>query len=1158
MSNSIKKISSIGLSITTAVWLSGAAMVVAPVVMAATVAELEAQVASLLASLQLLQQQLSAAKGTAAPTTYNFTKDLTLGSKGDDVKALQQFLNASGYPVAASGPGSAGNETTTFGSLTKAALTKYQAAKGISPAAGYFGSKTRAFVASLAVAPTAPGVTPTVPAGTGLALALASDNPASGTIPKSASGVPLLKFTVSGKGTLTGLTFKRKGIGATGDFASTGFYLYEGNTRLTTGRSVNSTTHEVTFVNLALAVDGVKTLSLVADVASGATSGNIHFFELVSATGDPTPSGSLVGNAMSIGSQQVGGVVAEKTGSLSSTTVGQVGAQLSEIKLTASSTEDILIKQIAITQGGSISNSNLSNFTLKDASGNVLAKTAAVGAKDLITFVFDTAFLLEKGQNRTFRIFGDIGGSAKSGDTIKLYFDSKGDIVATGKTYGYSVDPDITALDVSSEAHSVALKGGDVTITFNGPISGDVALRGQDIEVFNFTIAAKNNVEIRNLRTHATTTGLTSGEGFNDMKVWDVSANAVITSATDVTTSTDVTYTDIINLKAGQTRTFKITVDVDADNDTNDDIRVSLLAFTASDIKNLDNNQFVATSDIVPNSVVSGNTLTVKAPSIDIQLSATPSSQTYVQGATAKSLVAFSFRATADTIKVSSLKITGSATTGTLTSGEVTNLALYDGATKVSDTKSLDSSDLTATFDNMNVLIASGQTKTLTVKGGIATDATNNDVFVVKIASTTTDLTATDSNGNTATQTGFATNSASTVSITVASVGDVTVVKAADDVDTEEGVILADGERVLAKFRFTSTNEDMTVNKLHILLASSSVSVANSDSGTVVDDVPTVKLYEGTTLVGNAGGYTVQATGASSSIAVVEGLNWVIPKDSSKTLTVKGMVAAIGQSGSGADFGSSIWTSVMAAGFEAQGATAKDTAITAAKGNEKVVYKTSPRFTSAVKGADWKLTAGTIPVLKFKIKADGPDQIAWKQIQFKVTMTQASMSAVEANPGTTVGNVGLRDITGGASTQLNIASAFSSTSTTTGEQVALGSPGGQTGYVSLLLNAERTVPAGEEKEYELSLAFTGISGTVGLSTFVTQVHRTETSKFTGTVTGVRASISTTTDAAPSFVWSDYSVAGHTDTEGPTATSTADWANGYLLKGMPSNTATLSN
>jgi peptidoglycan hydrolase-like protein with peptidoglycan-binding domain len=62
------------------------------------------------------------------------------------VKALQEFLNAHGYPVASVGAGSPGNETTRFGAATKAALIKYQKEKGITPASGYFGAKTRAAV----------------------------------------------------------------------------------------------------------------------------------------------------------------------------------------------------------------------------------------------------------------------------------------------------------------------------------------------------------------------------------------------------------------------------------------------------------------------------------------------------------------------------------------------------------------------------------------------------------------------------------------------------------------------------------------------------------------------------------------------------------------------------------------------------------------------------------------------------------------------------------------------------------------------------------------------------------------------------------------------------------------------------------------------------
>ena len=88
-------------------------------------------------------------QGTQAQS-INFIRDLALGSRGDDVKILQQFLNSRGVQVSASGPGSIGNETTYFGGATKVALAKWQAGNGISPAIGYFGPKSRASVAAMA------------------------------------------------------------------------------------------------------------------------------------------------------------------------------------------------------------------------------------------------------------------------------------------------------------------------------------------------------------------------------------------------------------------------------------------------------------------------------------------------------------------------------------------------------------------------------------------------------------------------------------------------------------------------------------------------------------------------------------------------------------------------------------------------------------------------------------------------------------------------------------------------------------------------------------------------------------------------------------------------------------------------------------------------
>lgn len=81
---------------------------------------------------------------TPTPKATVPTKNLEMGSTGEDVRLLQKYLNANGYAVAKTGPGSPGNETAKFGAATKAALIKYQAANKIAPAKGYFGPTTRA------------------------------------------------------------------------------------------------------------------------------------------------------------------------------------------------------------------------------------------------------------------------------------------------------------------------------------------------------------------------------------------------------------------------------------------------------------------------------------------------------------------------------------------------------------------------------------------------------------------------------------------------------------------------------------------------------------------------------------------------------------------------------------------------------------------------------------------------------------------------------------------------------------------------------------------------------------------------------------------------------------------------------------------------------
>ena len=56
---------------------------------------------------------------------------LKIGSKGKEVKVLQEFLNQNGFPVSSSGPGSPGKETEIFGPATDAAVKRWQTSNGL-------------------------------------------------------------------------------------------------------------------------------------------------------------------------------------------------------------------------------------------------------------------------------------------------------------------------------------------------------------------------------------------------------------------------------------------------------------------------------------------------------------------------------------------------------------------------------------------------------------------------------------------------------------------------------------------------------------------------------------------------------------------------------------------------------------------------------------------------------------------------------------------------------------------------------------------------------------------------------------------------------------------------------------------------------------------
>ena len=182
--------------ITATVALTMVAMI-APAASAITTADLQAQINALLAQLQALQGSTSTSSVPAACVGISFTRNLTVGATGSDVKCLQALLNTSASTqVSATGAGSPGMETMTFGPKTLVAVQKYQTADGITPAS-QVGPMTRAKLNGwLGGSSSSPTPTPTpVPTGAGLSVMLASNNPATGTIVDGQALAPLTALT---------------------------------------------------------------------------------------------------------------------------------------------------------------------------------------------------------------------------------------------------------------------------------------------------------------------------------------------------------------------------------------------------------------------------------------------------------------------------------------------------------------------------------------------------------------------------------------------------------------------------------------------------------------------------------------------------------------------------------------------------------------------------------------------------------------------------------------------------------------------------------------------------------------------------------------------------------------------------------------------------
>ena len=869
-----------------------------------------------------------------------------------------------------------------------------------------------------------PGSTPTPVAGN-LSVSLASDTPGATTVTTNAQGVNYLKFRLSGTGTVNTITIKRTSAGSVNDFDNV--YLYEGAKRLVDGKSLTSSTGEVTFNMGSFTVSGTRDLTVVGDLS--ATAGNVDSFQ-VTAMGLYAGSVSglpISGNNITVSGAVSGTLTQTKVGSIASPNAGAANVQLSEFKL-AADTEAASIKRMQVLQGGTVKPSDLTNLRLTTGTNSWSGTIDSAGK---IVFDMGSGFTIAKGNNAIFKIYGDVAG--KKAETVALYFESVTDILAIGDQYGFGVAVTLsTSLDDATNTHVLTLQGGILTVTFNGPTASDIGTATDDTVFLKYTMAAASNIEVKKTRlmlsldlagdgTWDNLGAASMSSGFSDLddiKIVNEDTNTVVAGPVDGssfitdlatgnpsgTSATLYQFTDTFDMSAGQTMKFKVTADLKTANtrtgtdiEANSKVAISLENYADADylgvsyLKYAGTTTALAATDIVPNANIHGATMTVKSSSLTLGLSANPADSTAVKGQQNVEAVGITFTAAnASALKVTDITLTGyslDSASGTFDAGStgdigsmVASVALYEKESGTVIATSPSANNLAATagtlvYNNLNWNIPAGQTKTLLVKANLLNLAAPTKHYFGFDIVNTTDVTAVDSSNNTVNAANEDRNGGAsiTTAVNVVDAGYLFVTEH-DDSPSKQKNSLYWGQTgvTVSQFKLRSTNEAFLVDK---------ITVDSADATDAKNNVAAVYLeYK------NEAGTTVTTSAqpldsnASTSFSFSGTNRPYVPKDSYTVVSVK--IDTIGTYAAGATSGVDFamnFDGSAAAAFEATGAgsmakvygddTTNDDTNVVVMTNKNYIYRAFPKFT-VVSIPDGS-TSGSSVIGKFDITAMG-------------------------------------------------------------------------------------------------------------------------------------------------------------------------------------------
>jgi peptidoglycan hydrolase-like protein with peptidoglycan-binding domain len=1068
----------------------------------------------------------------AAATCSTGTTTLRVGSRGDAVKCLQLALDNG---ITADG---------VFGPKTKARVMTWQASMGLT-ADGVFGAKSRAALvangsmsgnfpagcqsasgySSTTGMPCNSGPSTGLPAGcsstsgfsatTGqpcngttvnngpVAVSLASNNPAAGTLVAGQATADLAHFTFTGNGTVTGVTLQR--LGVSGDATLSNVYLFDGATRLTDAASVSNNGMVTFSVPSGLfTVNGSKTISVKSDIA-GSTQGQTVGVMLASFT---TASGSVTANL----SGNVHTIATATLATVSAGTVTPSGATLNpgagvtvwQSTLNVSQ-RDVWMKRIALRQIGSAPASAFANFKLY-VNGVQVGTATGLDAMGYVTFDMSATPVLLASGSRVVRVDADIVSGASR--TVNFSVRQAADVDFVDSSYGVNITPTGTSW-VATASTIGGTSGGSMTVEKDTTSpTQPITLGGNDVKLGTFKVTAYGEaIKIETLRASYDS----SDNTVSSLRNGKIKINGVQygSTATLLETSNGVGYTSYtVNYTVMPGTPVLIDVYADMnDNDGTDNLSNgdTFIAQLVTGSGNALKQDSLGTIN-VPSATVSANTITANSATVTLVKNGTYTNQTVaLPQPSGYKIGAWNLTGSSvEDVLITTLSFDVTpVTNATFSSADLTNLAVVikdSNGNIVASPSPLGTVSATGNSFSVNYTLAKNASATVELRATLGSTVTAADSFK-------TTLTVT----GTASVSGTAVAPAAVDGQTIISgTGSITATLDASRPDAAKNDDM--GTKTMAAFKFAAVTDSYTITDL-------TFTVADATTASMM------RLFDGATEVAS------KAVTPAAGNTTFNGLNWTIPAGQSKVLTVKLDLGTVG-SGAGTTGASTLVTLTAGTATSGAGVSAAITESNPA-GTAQYTYKSIPTVALGTLPTT-ALSAGTNTLAKFSVNTNGTGTVAWNRMIFTIAKTSAptiaSVTVWNADSNTQI--AGTADLINAADAATCVAAATQCRLRfvpTTEQQVS-----GSVNYVvkatvggSLVDNDYISTTIAAPSVFAASDTYANVAASGG---------------FAATYVGYGTS--------PSFIWSDVSADSH-------ATTTADWTNDFLIRQLPTDSQTLT-